>query len=323
MKYVRSQAKEWVRDSLRDYLVTTTTPLNADLGLDEEGLRRNVDHILRFKGARGIYIGSIYQEFWTLTLEERKRLAKVTIDAVNGRVPVVVGVNASCIADIVALALHAQESGADLVMVWPPTFGQRSPEGVLAYYRAIAEKLDIGMCVYASALSEIGFQLTAPMLLELAKIDNICAVKEASMSIATYLRTVELVGKKVSVSSPLEEYWLFGRLMQPAQAPKFMLGTSRPLYLQTEKRPFLQDFLDAYTEQDMPSLNRALQNILSIANRLHNKYLQRGEHNVALTKAITGMFGMAAGPVRPPITMPSGEDIAEARSVLREAGLVP
>jgi len=323
MKYARRDAKQWARETLKDYFVVTTTPMKADLSIDEAGIAANIDRILRWDGAKGIYLNSIYQEFWTLTMAERKRLVEVSIKAVNGRVPVNVGINSSCTADVIELGQHAQEAGADLVMIWPPTFGQRSPEGVIEYYKEITAELDIGVCIYASALSEIGFQITAPMMLELAKIENIVAAKEASLNLATYLRTLEDVGDKICVSSPLEEYWLIGRAMLgDAKAPGFMLGSSRPLYMQNERRGLLNEFLEAANTGDLRQANTSLQEILLIANKLHNKYLSRGEHNVALTKVITGMFGYASGPVRPAITMPPADVVNDARKVLEDAGFL-
>ncbi len=324
MRYARREAKAWARESLRDYVVTLTTPLHPDLSLDLDGLRRNVEYLLGFPRNRGIYVGSIYQEFWTLTLDERKRLAGAAIAAVAGRVPVVVGVSGNCAADVIDLARDAQDRGADIVMIWPPTFGQRSAPGVLDFYRGVISQLEVGVCVYASALSEIGFRLTPEMLEDLSNLENVCVVKEASMSIGTYLRTLRLLGDRIVVSCPLEEYWFTGRtLLGDRYAAPVLMGSSRPLYLNTAPRRLLEQFLDAADAGDVPAASAHLDAVLALAERLHNRYLQRGEHNVALTKAITGMIGMAAGPVRPPITMPSADELADARRALSEAALLP
>src|SRR3546814_19740930 len=92
-------------------------------------------------------------------------------------------------------------------------FGLRTPEGVLDFYRRIANESEIGICVYASSFGELGFRLTSDMLVELAEIDAVCAVKEASMSIAIYFETLHKVGDRPVVSMPAEEFWLTGRLV--------------------------------------------------------------------------------------------------------------
>src|SRR3546814_19757022 len=123
-------------------------------------------------------------------MAERKRASELALETVAGRVPVMVGVSGSCIGDIVELANHAKDHGADLVMLWPPMFGLRTPEGVLDFYRRIANESDIGLCVYASSFGELGFRLTSDMLVELAAIYAVRAVQEASMSIAIYYATL-------------------------------------------------------------------------------------------------------------------------------------
>ena len=62
--------------------------------------------------------------------------------------------------------------------------------------------------------------------------------------------------------------------------------------------------------------------ILRVANTLHMRYVDGGRHNPAITKAVTGMMGLAAGPVRPPLSWPEPEELEEARLILEEAGLV-
>src|ERR1700744_5009082 len=130
MKYARSDAKRWIKDNLKGYLVTTTTALTSDYELDVPGMKANVEKFLALPGVQGLYIGSLYQEFWTLTLEERKTLAAVMIEQVNGRVPVLVNITDNSYKNAIELAKHAQDAGADLVMCWPPFYGPRNNEGV-------------------------------------------------------------------------------------------------------------------------------------------------------------------------------------------------
>src|SRR4051812_29019109 len=103
MQYDVTEAKSWAREALRDYFVTTTMPFLPDLSIDEDGMRGNVEHILRIASVGGVYVGSIYQEFTALTLAERKRVSAIALETVAGRVPVMVGVSGTCIADILDL----------------------------------------------------------------------------------------------------------------------------------------------------------------------------------------------------------------------------
>jgi 4-hydroxy-tetrahydrodipicolinate synthase len=323
MRYKLNQAKEWARETLRDYFVTTTMPFLADLSIDEEGLRHNVRHILGLRSTGGIYVGSIYQEFNALTLAERKRVAEIVLNEVGVRVPVMAGISGNCMADVVELGRHATEHGADLVMLWPPSLGLRTQQGVLDFYRRITSQLEIGMCVYATGFGELGFRLTPEMLAELAEIPGVCAVKEASQSIAVYFETVAKVGDRLVVSMPAEEFWLPGRvLFGPQLSSEVFLGTSRPLYCETAQIDWPREFLGAAREGDIDLARDRMLKIRGVADAIFARHHARGAHEIALTKAVTGFFGMATGPVRPPLGYPPAEEIAEARRTLVEAGLL-
>ena len=323
MKYSRSQAKQWVLDNLRGYILTTTTPFKTDLEVDYPALRHNVEVLLKRPGARGLYLGSVYQEFWTLTLDERKRVTDAIIDAVAGRVPVIASITHTSYKDSIELARHAQQSGADLVMCWPPYFGPRSPDGIVAFYERIAEKTDIGIFVYCSMLSEIGYYITPEELVRLAQIDTIVGVKEASLSLDKFSAMLSAAGHLLPISCPLEEYHLYGlAAFGPKIMPKFIFGSSRPIYMQSEEKPHCLNFWNAIESGNYDAAREPLHKILRVSNQLHSKFLAKGTHNVALTKYIMSLFGMISGAVRPPLVAPPADEIALAVRVLEAEGLI-
>jgi 4-hydroxy-tetrahydrodipicolinate synthase len=323
VKYPLKEAKAWAKATLRDYFITVTMPFHDDLSIDEDGLRFNTRHILAKRCVGGIYVGSIYQEFNALTLAERKRVAEVVLEEVDGRIPVMAGISGNCMADVIELGNHAAEHGADLVMLWPPSLGLRTQQGVLDFYQRIARNLEIGMCVYATGFGELGFRLTPDMLADLADIPGVCAVKEASQSVASYFETLAKVGDRIVVSMPAEEFWLPGRLLfGPSLSTEVLLGTSRPLYCETAAIDWPREFLAACRSGDIETARDRMLQIRGVADDIFGKAHSRGAHDIALTKAVTGFFGMATGPVRPPLSYPAEADIAEARDVLVHAGLL-
>ena len=238
--------------------------------------------------------------------------------------PALVGTSHTSLRDVLDLAKHAQAAGADLIMVWPPYYGPRTEDGVRAFYEYVAERVDIGICVYSTTLAELGYFLTPELVARLAAIDNICAVKEASLNLNGYSAMMERVGHLLPVSCPLEEYHLYGLMtFGPKIVPNFLLGSSRPLYMQNQEHPYCAEFFQAVERGDFGGARESLRFILKISQRLHGRYLTKGGHNVALTKYITGLFGMAAGPVRPPLSAPPQEEIDEAIAVLTDAKLLP
>jgi 4-hydroxy-tetrahydrodipicolinate synthase len=323
MEYDRKDAKQWTRETLHGYMVVTTTPFTADGDVNEAGIRTNIEHYLNLECVTSFYSGSLYTEPFSMSVEERMRVDRVVIDAVAGRVPVMLSASSNSIADSITLARHAQEVGADLCMLWPPQYGHRTRDGVLAFLLEVARSVDIGLCMYSTKLSDMGFYVDAGMLEQLAKEDNIAAVKEASMNPGTYLDTLLRVGESLTVSCPLEENWVLGRQMAGDRySSPVLLGTSRPLYLETSARPYLSDFYEAAQKKDYDAIGRTLSDILAVAEALHSRYISRGEHNVSIVKSIMDLKGLAGGHVRPPLTASGAEVVLEAQEVLERAGLL-
>ncbi|WP_439579898.1 dihydrodipicolinate synthase family protein [Elioraea sp.] len=323
MRYAAGAAREWVRATLSGYLTILYTPFGADGAIDEDGLRHNVRATLARPGVGGLSVHSLHQEFWALTLAERKRVTEIVLDEVGGRAPVVIGCSDPAAAMVIELARHAQEAGADLVMVWPPYYGPRSAAGVRAFYEHVAARIDIGMVVYATTLAELAYYLDPDQVAGLLHLPTVCAVQDTTLNFASYARMMERVGDRIAVSTSLEEYFLFGRLTYPDRAPRFMIGSSRPVLCQTAARPHCGRFIDAALGGDYAAAAAHLRTISAIASRLQSRYFAQGFHHVALFKAIAGQLGMRIGVFwRPALSPPDQRDVEECVAVLREAGLL-
>ncbi len=322
MRYGRGEARTWVRANLRGYMTVLYTPFDLAGEIDEAGLRHNVEETLRRPGVGGLSVNSIHQEFWTFTHDERLRLVDIVLETVAGRVPVVVGCSDPSARNVIGFAHHAERAGADLVMVWPPYYGPRTPSGVRAFYEQVAEAIDIGMVVYCTTLAELGYHLAPDQVEGLLHLPQLCAVQDTTLNFASFAAMLERVSDRISVSTSLEEYFLYGLMAFPERASEFMIGSSRPVLCQTEAKPYCGAFLEAALRRDFGEAARHNRKIVAIADRLQSVYFSRGFHNVALFKTIAGLLGMATGGVRPPLNNPEATDLEECRAVLIEGGLL-
>lgn len=321
MKYAIHEAKSWARANLRGYVAVVFTPYDARGHVDEAALRKDVDYTLALPGVGGLYVGSIYQEFWTLTEAERKVVAEIVLDQVAGRASVIVSASHTAIESAIDLADHARRHGADLVMLWPPYFGPRGDDAMVEYYRSVMREVPIGFAFYNSGLAEVGFQMSPDTLRALADEPQMCALKEASLRLDTYLQTLDAIGADVLVSSPLEEFWLVGRMLFPQAAPDMLLGSSRVLFLQTPERPHLHQFyLDALAGRWEECRTR-LTWLLGVGEHIHTAALRGGSHPVGLIKSIRAHLGQSGGRPRPPIPAPGREEVDAAVAALRAAGV--
>ena len=322
-QYSRSEARRWVRKHLRGYFTVLYTPFLPDGEIDEPGLRRNVAATLALPGVGGLSVHSIHQEFWTLTAAERKRVTEIVIDAAGGKAPVIAGVSDNSARNVVDLARHAEAAGADAVMLWPPFYGPRTAGGVRAFYEYVAERIDIGIFAYSTTLSELGYYLAPDQVEALLPIEHLCGVQNTTLDLPSYAAMMERVGNRICVTTSLEEVHLFGKqTFADGRVPDFLTGASRPLFVQNAAQPRCARFLDAVSRKDYAAAAVEVRTIVEIAGKLQSRYFAHGFHHIALSKALTGMFGMATGGTRPPLGSATPEELEECVAILVSAGLI-
>ena len=121
-------------------------------------------------------------EFWSLTLDERKRLLEVAIEegrAANPDIVIQACTAATSAKDCLELTLHAQQAGADIVYIQTPMMEAHGGEGVLRFFPYIADRTDIALGMFNSPSS--GYVLTAAESARIYdEIPAVCATKEGA-----------------------------------------------------------------------------------------------------------------------------------------------
>jgi 4-hydroxy-tetrahydrodipicolinate synthase len=164
--------------TLRGCGTALVTPFNPDGSIDEAALRALVDwqidqgiHFLVPCGSTG--------EAATMTIEEHKRVVRITVEQAKGRVPVVAGAASNDTAKAVALSKAMQELGATHLLHASPMYNKPPQRGIIAHFKAIADATDLPIVVY-NVPGRTGSNIEAKTTIELAGMKNIHAVKEAS-----------------------------------------------------------------------------------------------------------------------------------------------
>jgi 4-hydroxy-tetrahydrodipicolinate synthase len=122
---------------LRGVYNILTTPFSPDGALDEASLRRLTDAVIA-AGVDGLTVLGVAGEAQKLTDAERQRVLAVVVEAVDGRLPVVVGASRDGTDASIAAGRDAAAAGAAALMIAPPTFAQ--PGAALTeHYRRVAE----------------------------------------------------------------------------------------------------------------------------------------------------------------------------------------
>jgi 4-hydroxy-tetrahydrodipicolinate synthase len=159
-------------------MTAIVTPFGADGGLDVAALERIVNwQILR--GIRGLVPCGTTGEGATLTEREHCEVITAVVRAADGRVPVVAGCGSNDTARTLAASRAAADAGADALLIVTPYYNKPNRSGMLDHYERVARETRLPVVVY-NVPSRTGQNLGAALILELAQIPGVIAVKEAS-----------------------------------------------------------------------------------------------------------------------------------------------
>jgi 4-hydroxy-tetrahydrodipicolinate synthase len=168
--------------------IITPFKRNSAMGLDIQGLERNIDFLLSC-GIHGIVPCGSTGESATLSFDEHEKVVQITVDKVKGRIPVIAGTGSNNTAEAVRLTKAAKDIGADGVLVISPYYNKPNRSGLIKHFTKLAD-LDIPVIMY-NVPGRTGQNLEPDLIAELAKHPNIVAIKEASGNITQISRIIE------------------------------------------------------------------------------------------------------------------------------------
>ena len=178
--------------------VAIITPFTED-GINFEELSRIIEDQIK-GGTDAIVITGTSGESATMTDEEHRAAIKCAVDTVKGRIPVIAGTGSNETSYAIELSKYAESVGADAVLVVTPYYNKCTQKGLIAHYKAIAESINIPIILY-DVPSRTGVGIQIPTYVELAKIPNIVAVKEANGDLSKILRLRAACGDSLDVYS--------------------------------------------------------------------------------------------------------------------------
>lgn len=117
----------------------------------------------------------------TLSHEEHEAVIKAVVEAAAGRVKVMAGTGSNSTKEALRLTRWAQKAGADAALVVAPYYNKPTQEGFYQHYKALAEAVDIPICVY-NIPGRSAKNIEPETICRLAEIENITMVKEATGS---------------------------------------------------------------------------------------------------------------------------------------------
>jgi len=167
--------------TLKGSLTALVTPFK-DGALDEEVFRAHVDWQIE-NGTEGLVPVGTTGESPTLSHDEHKSVVEWCVDEARGRVPVVAGAGSNNTAEAVELARHAEDAGADAVLVVTPYYNKPNQEGLYRHFKAINDAVGIPIIIYNIPPRSV-IDMSVATMARLYELKNIAGVKDATANLA-------------------------------------------------------------------------------------------------------------------------------------------
>lgn len=146
--------------------------------VDAAALRRQIEFQIK-SGTSALIPCGTTGESPTLSHAEHKNVIAITVEAAAGRVPVIAGTGSNSTDEAIELTRYARKAGAKASLSVVPYYNKPTQRGMYEHFKAIARASGLPIVLY-NIPGRCGAGLTAATIADLAKIDLVIAVKEAT-----------------------------------------------------------------------------------------------------------------------------------------------
>ncbi|WP_306029578.1 dihydrodipicolinate synthase family protein [Stappia sp. MMSF_3263] len=315
MNYSRLDAKDHARANMKGIWAAALNPFNADFSFNEAGLRANIRHWVDDLGIAGLFIAGKQGEFFSMSLDERKRNFEIAVEETSGKAGTIMSCSDQNFDTVIELAKHAEAVGADYIVVHAPVlnFVTDQDDTVYEYYKAICEKVNIGIAMWSHPDS--GYLMSPELCARVAELPNIVAIKY-SVPRPMYVKLTEMVGDRILVSTASEEEWLDNILELGWQ---LYLCSSPPYLLQSAKDRRMHDYTQAALAGDAARAREISASLDPVRKALRGT--RPGGKPQAHQKYWQELLGQVGGPVRPPLLQLTDAERAATKAAFEACGL--
>ncbi|MFW9832945.1 MAG: 4-hydroxy-tetrahydrodipicolinate synthase [Candidatus Thorarchaeota archaeon] len=182
------------------------TPFTRHGDISEDGYKQVIDYTID-RGVTGVVALGTTGEFSYLRTEERKKMLKLTLEFVDGRVPIIAGTGQHSTRATVDLTKYAADLGCDAALVISPYYLRPSDKGYYEHYAEVARKGNLPVLMYNIPQCTLGV-LNSNVVEDLAELDNIVGIKDSSGSVPYILELIQKLDGKMEVIIGADENFL-------------------------------------------------------------------------------------------------------------------
>ncbi|OUQ76884.1 4-hydroxy-tetrahydrodipicolinate synthase [Flavonifractor sp. An100] len=182
---------------LSGIMTALVTPLKADGTVDEQALTKLIDYQIDHKVNSLLLLGGT-GEYTSMTMAERLRAVDLTVKAVKGRVPLVVGVLETGIGECLNFCSYCKKAGADAMLVLTPFYIMGTQDALADFYLELDRKVDMPILIY-NIPYRTNVNVLPDTVLRLSKeMKNLVGIKECA-SMTQAMEVLLKVGDKINV----------------------------------------------------------------------------------------------------------------------------
>lgn len=291
------------KQKLEGLIAAPFTPMTADGALNLPAVKPYAD-LLVASGVKGVFICGTTGESASLTTDERRAVAEAWVAAAAGRLKVIVHVGSNCAADAIALAQHAEQSGADAIGAMAPYFFKpQTAAELVAWFTPIANSNSLPFYYY-NMPSMSGVSVSVPEFLALGgkAMPTLAGVKFTHNNLMEMSQCLTLDEGRYEVLHGYDEILLCGLSLGATAAVGSTYNYAAKVY---------NRLLDAFRAGDIAAAARLQQYSVKIV-----EVIIRHGGGVRGGKAIMRLVGVDCGSCRLPLAPFTEAEYTELKSEL-------
>ena len=292
------------KTSFRGSFTALVTPFKNG-ALDEKAFRDLIDWQIA-EGTAGLVPVGTTGESPTLSHAEHKQVVEWCVDQSKGRAPVVAGAGSNSTNEAIDFSRHAEEAGADAVLVVTPYYNKPTQEGLYQHFKAINDSISIPILIYNIPARSV-IDMSVDTMKRLFELKNVAGVKDATANVVRVSQQRAAMGADFNQMSG-----------EDATALGFMAhGGHGCISVTSNVAPRLcAEFQNACLKGDYAAALKLQDKLMPLH---HNLFI---ETNPSPAKYALSLLGKCAETVRLPMVTLAEKSKQEVRAAMVHAGLI-
>lgn len=283
------------------------TPFHADGELNLAGIERQAEHLVRTK-VRGAFVCGTTGEGMSMTIDERKQVAKRWVEVAGKKLSVIVHIGHTSLGDVRELAGHAQKIGAHAVSAMGPCFFRPASVSDLVDYCRDAAGAASGLPFYyyhIPVMTGVHFAMKDFLTQSIDRVPTLAGVKFTHENLMDYRQCVTLSDGRFDILFGRDEILLAGLALGAKGAVGSTYNYAAPIYNKLMRCFEAGDLAGAQAQQ-----TQAIEMIV----------VMLGGGGMAANKVMMKMVGVDCGPVRSPLANITDAQERQLRESLEAIG---